>query len=92
MPEGQPQTGAEILAEIRVGLAFVLALVEVPVNSYGLVEEIRVSLHDSVGPQHLEKYEDDVGPVVVDVVAVDFFDGEGYHEYVEEHQADRYSR
>ena len=92
MPEGETQAGAKVLAKIGVGLALVLALVEVPVDGDGLVEEIGVGLHDSMGPQYLEEHEDDVGPVIVDVVAADLFDGEGYHEYVQEHQPYRYSR
>lgn len=50
MPDAQSETGAEVFEEAAIVLVFMLGFVEIPVDGDGLVDEIRVGLHDAMGP------------------------------------------
>ena len=64
------------------------AFVEIPINCYGLVEEIWIGLHDTMSPKDLDEYNWDIWPIVVDIISIDSFDWESDCKDIDEHQTD----
>lgn len=68
MTNRQTKTGAKVFRKTTVLLIAILAFIEVPENCYRLIEEVRVSLCNSMSPEDLEENWDNVRPLVADGV------------------------
>ena len=68
VPEGKSEAGAKVFKEAAVILIFMFGFVIIPIDGYGLIKKIWVSLNKSVSPQDLKEHNSYIGPIVDDIL------------------------